>query len=130
MWKTPLICLGMAAGLALASTDDQELREDMLEAIRSSVLRTAEYTGKTAPTEPTDQPHGSQTVGAGVSAPADGIPLSHRLDRPVDGLILIRLAPLLLRHNRIETRGMRHWLRHAGCLRRPAVDTMLEEEEG
>ena len=49
MWKRSLLklILCFAAGLAIANDHHRELREDMLDAIRESVLRTADYTGRT-----------------------------------------------------------------------------------
>ncbi len=49
MWKRSLLklILCFAAGLAIANDHHRELREDMLDAIRESVIRTADYTGKT-----------------------------------------------------------------------------------
>jgi len=48
MWKKPLISglLCLSTALACAQDRQQEMRDDMLDAIRESVIRTASYTGK------------------------------------------------------------------------------------
>jgi protein-L-isoaspartate(D-aspartate) O-methyltransferase len=48
MWKRPVVQLMfcLVAGFAVANDYQKELRDDMLEAIRDSVVRTAPYTGR------------------------------------------------------------------------------------